>query len=770
MTDYGPSAISAWAHQHLKNVSESGAWLEACCPIHNDSSPSLRINLETGGAHCHAGCDILPKGTVWNLAAAANLPDPPDLSPLEKRQDKITFYVYNDEDGKPHRVAKRVDYAKAKPKDVFPGIPDENGGWNCKKGAAANARKLLYHLDEIVARPGERVYFVEGEKVADYLRGLGVLATCTPGGSNGALDWREFTPLAGREVVVCPDNDDPGRKYAKKVLDKLRQIGPPAKSFVLETPTVLKGGDLFDWGRSRSELDELALQDPAEWMDAHLPKQTKPPPNRKLAYKYHRTDLGNAEMLIDRYGQDLRYCPAFKAWMVWRGGRWVESNFAAQHLANKVARERLAEAELAGEDTPEEMKHAFKSEEAGANRACLTQAQSIPGVIVEPTDMDLEPWILNVRNGTIDLKTGKLMEPEREHLCTKQAPMDYDPDAKCPQWLAFLKRILDGDEEVLSFLQRAMGYSLTGSTAEQVLLFLHGSGANGKSTFLEVFLKILGDYARKADFESFLEQKRGSGPREDLADLHGARFVPSTEVEEGRRLAEAVVKELVGGDTLSVRRLYQARFCFTPVAKLFLAANVKPEIRSNNLGTWRRIIFVPFTVTIPKPDRVRDLSGKLVREEGPGILAWAVRGCLDWQRRGLDPPESIRKATDSYREEQDLLGGFIEACCEEAEDYTCPAKALHGAYNYYCGKNGEAPVSKKAFSSLLSQRGFKPGRNKAERFWAGLRLIPPAPRGSHAVPTEPEEDPGLHPCEGCDNMTRGQSPYCGRCQEDIGNV
>jgi len=269
-------------------------------------------------------------------------------------------------------------------------------------------------------------------------------------------------------------------------------------------------------------------------------------------------------------------------------------------------------------------------------------------------------------------------------------------------------------------MQKAVGYSLTGSTQEHCLFILYGTGANGKSTFLNTLSTMLGDYARQTPTETLLV-KRGDGISNDVARLHGARFVSAMEVENGRRLAEAQVKQLTGGDLMAARYLYQEFFEFRPQFKLFMGVNHTPVIQGTDHGIWRRIHLVPFTVTIAKEDQDKRLEEKL-RAEQPGILRWAVEGCLAWQVEGLEPPLAVTTATEEYRAEMDVLARFLLECCDLSPEARVATGLLYTRYVSWCALADEAPVQKRAFAAALKERGFQPGRSKQERFWQGLAL------------------------------------------------
>jgi putative DNA primase/helicase len=438
------------------------------------------------------------------------------------------------------------------------------------------------------------------------------------------------------------------------------------------------------------------------------------------------TDLGNAERLLATAGTDTRYVHAWNRWLIWDGTRWVLDNDGEIERRAVLAIRETYVAAAAVEDTKTRqglVDHARKSESAGRIRAMVSLAENMPGVSVAVNALDANPWLLNCLNGTIDLRTGELREHRREDLITKLAPVDYAPSATCPVFDRFLGRIMGDNLALIYFVQKAIGYALTGNMTEQVLFLLHGTGANGKSTLLETLRAMSGDYGRQTDFTTFL-QRSGDSVRNDLARLVGSRFVSAVEVEEGRRLSEAVVKQATGQDTISARFLFKEFFEFSPTFKVFLAANHKPQIRGTDHGIWRRIRLIPFQVCIPDAEQDRDLGEKL-RAELPGILALAVRGCLSWQREGLTPPAEVCAATQGYREEMDTIGAFLGECCILGPGATVSASALYATYREWCEQCHETELSQREFATRLHERGLEPGKGThGVRLWKGLRLLP----------------------------------------------
>jgi P4 family phage/plasmid primase-like protien len=439
---------------------------------------------------------------------------------------------------------------------------------------------------------------------------------------------------------------------------------------------------------------------------------------------FNNTDLGNAERFVAQHGENVRYCYPWRKWLVCTGARWERDETGRVHrLAKEAVRSIYREAsEEEDEDKRKALaKHARASESETRIRAMLELAKS--EVPVSPDKLDADPMLLNASNGTIDLRTGELREHRREDLITKIAPVEYDPNAAAPLWEAFLERVLPG-EDLRKFVQRAAGYSAAGDTSEQCMFIHHGPGANGKSTFQEALSAALGDYAMRTPTETLLVKRSGGVPN-DVARLKGARFVTASETEEGRRLAESLVKDLTGQDTISARFMWAEWFDFKPTHALHLSTNHKPEIRGTDAAIWRRIRLIPWAVTIPPLEQDKRLPEKL-RGEVPGVLAWIIRGCLDWRREGLPPPEEVRQATKAYRSEMDVLAAFLADCCVRGEDEEAFAGDLWGAWKRWSEETGEQTGSRKRFGGGLAERGFLNHRDSktGRKVWSGLSLRP----------------------------------------------
>jgi putative DNA primase/helicase len=442
--------------------------------------------------------------------------------------------------------------------------------------------------------------------------------------------------------------------------------------------------------------------------------------NRKLA-KFARTDLGNGERLVTRFGASVRYCHPWKKWVVWDRQRWKTDNTAAAHrLAKRTVRGILKEAATVEDDDERKAHNQFWHASEGKARveAMLSCAASEGGIPILPDDMDRDSFLLNVENGTIDLRTGKLRPHQREDLITRIAPVKFLPDAKCPTWLRVLDEIFARDSGLIRFWKMLCGICLTGDVSNQILPVLYGSGANGKTTILTVLLELLGpDYAITAP-PGLLTMKKGERHPTELASLFSKRLVVDSETAEGAQFNENLVKQLTGGDKISARRMREDYWEFFPTHKILMCTNHKPEIKETKNAIWRRVKLVPFNVAIADDKQDARLPERL-RAEYPGILAWCVEGCLDWQELGLEIPAAVEDATQQYRRESDVIGEFLEAECTVMPELRARATPLYARYQRWAG--GDA-VNQRKFGKAMADRGFKKhANNGTEYLGIGLR-------------------------------------------------
>ncbi|WP_299393249.1 phage/plasmid primase, P4 family [Pelagibius sp.] len=456
-----------------------------------------------------------------------------------------------------------------------------------------------------------------------------------------------------------------------------------------------------------------------------------------------KNDVGNAKRLIKRYGPDLTYVEGI-GWFCWEGTHWdgERGDLEAQLRAHWTAGDVKEEAEAIVDDGPFEdeadkdfqervAKHRSWGVGSGnSNRIHSMLRESVPYLARRLEDMDADAFLFNVQNGTLHLgpagddTEGVWLKPhDRADRISKVAPVAFKAAADAPIFQAFLQRILP-DPEIRGFVQRWFGYCLTADTSEQALVLFHGQGANGKSTLIEVVSWIMGRYGLALPFASLLhdDKRRGSEATPDIARLPGARLVSASEPEIGQRFSESLLKSLTGGETITARHLNRDFFEFQPTFKLVLSFNHKPSVRGQDEGIWRRLLMVPFDVTIPEPERDRALLSKL-KDEGSGILNWLLDGFRLWVEGGLAVPDGVRAATDAYRSESDPVGQFLASATRHDPGATVQASRLYKAYELWCKDSAVTPLKQTAFGKTLGDRGYK--RSKiGTYYYSDLALEP----------------------------------------------
>ena len=455
-----------------------------------------------------------------------------------------------------------------------------------------------------------------------------------------------------------------------------------------------------------------------------------PSPQKTSERRLHLTDLGNTGRLVGGFGDDLRYSPQKRVFFFYDEQRWKpDITGQVYRWAATTVRGIYKEAANVGdaEERKAVVKHAAKSESATAIEAMVKLTRHQPGVPILVDELDTDPWLLNVLNGTIDLRTGQRQPHSRDDLITKMVPIAYDPGATHPVWTTFLKTVTGGDDDFAAYLQRLAGYLATGLTHEKSFWFLYGPTDTAKSTFMEALRNALGDYAMVADFDTWLARRDIGGNRGDLARLHGARAVFSSEVPDNARFDAKLVKAITGGDPLTVAAKYEAEFCFTPTFKIVLGGNRAPIIHEEDQAMFLRCQRLPFNNRIAKENQDPEVRRALTdpNDAGPAILAWIVAGCQMWQRDGLAPPEAVQRSSAEYRGEMDIFQSFLDDRCEMEPTARATKAELRAAYEQWCEGNGiRRRLSMKAIASRFAALGISPGKSGPTRFWCGLRLLP----------------------------------------------
>lgn len=441
--------------------------------------------------------------------------------------------------------------------------------------------------------------------------------------------------------------------------------------------------------------------------------------------RHQLTDIGNATSLACLAGGQLLYVKQLGGWLTYENGRWAgDERNVAQEFAKEIPKELYAQAALTDDKARRKGIAAWarKSSFRGRIDAMIKLAQSVPELVGSVDDFDKDPWLLNVANGVIDLRTGELLPHDPKHRLTRLARAEWlGIDTPAPMWEEHIRYVLGDDDELIEFFQAAMGYTLSGLSTEQKLFVLHGLGANGKSVTLEVLRSVIGTYSAQTPAETLMVKRSGS--TNDLARLRGTRFVTAVETDLGARLAEVLVKRMTGGDTITARYLYKEFFEFIPTFKVWLAVNHRPRIFGTDHAIWRRICLIPFEVRIPASKRDPRIAQKL-RREASGILSWLLRGCLRWQKEGLTDPPAVSRAVAQYREEEDPIGAFLLSCCVMKKGEWTTAADLYRAYESWALDVGEEPIKPNMFGLLLGEHGFKKDRKGPRRAtrWLGIAL------------------------------------------------
>jgi putative DNA primase/helicase len=442
-----------------------------------------------------------------------------------------------------------------------------------------------------------------------------------------------------------------------------------------------------------------------------------------------RTEAANARRLIARYGSHIRYVTTWQKFVACTGRCWKLDGPETEKFAKDSASELWnIFASMPKERSEQSQLNQIISFIRGSNSAAgirnaLFLARSESGIPVDFSQLDRQPMLFNCANGTIDLESGKLRAHNPEDYLTKISGVVFDPTAKCPTWEKFLIEIFDGDCDLIDFVWIAAGYSLTGLIREHVLFFNYGTGRNGKSTLIDAMQHVWGDYAATLSSD-LLMVARGERHPTEMCDLYGIRLAVASETEEGRRMAEVGVKQMTGGDMLKGRRMREDYWQFRPSHKLWLSGNHRPKILGTDNAIWDRVSLIPFTQRFAPDDPRTDPSlPEKLRAESSGILNWAIKGCLEWQRRGLQKPAIVRTATEEYRKQEDVIGEFLSDLCVIGDGFQAGASDLHRAFEIWGGS-----LSQTSFGSALRERGFASDRatsgpNRGRKIWFGIGLL-----------------------------------------------
>jgi putative DNA primase/helicase len=695
----------------LEGIEERGGLeFAARCPAHDDERPSLSVSWGDKSAvvlYCHAGCEQDDVVKALGLTYAS----------LSAKQSEEAVYPYTDEEDV--LLYEVVRYRDPKTFKQRRPDPDKRGRyiWSVK-GITPVPYRLAELAEELMC--GTDVWIVEGEKDVEALIqgvGEGMVATCNHGGAGKWSDEHHSVHFKGSSsrVTIVADRDVSGYRHARSVRDSLQRVA----GITARVVHAKVGKDAAE------HISDHGLEDFIELLPEALDAECGSATGADTADEAW-TELGNAERFVAENHDDVRWLSETKRWAVWTGKVWEndEREQVVERAKRSIRSIRAVASALPDEAQKEALRWAKQSESARVIRATLELARSTPGLTMLTREFDVNPMLLNCQNGTLNLVTGELQPHRREDYCRKVVHVDYDPAARAPEFEAFLARV-QPDPEVRSFLQRAVGYSLTGSTAEQKLILAHGNGANGKSTLIELIRDLMASYASSLPADS-LAAKHSGGIPNDIARLDGARFVSVMEFENHAAINERLIKQLTGGDMLQARFMRGEFFDFRPQATIWISSNHRPVVKETDDGIWRRFLLVDFPVRIADEDIDRDLGRRLTERELPGVLRWAVEGAVAWQKQGLNPPKSILDATEAYRAESDLFGAFVEEVCVLDSEETVAKDQLFDTWAEWCQRGRVQAGSKIAFGRKVRERAEEFGLGEARigkakvHTWTGL--------------------------------------------------
>ena len=713
--------MRSWIASHFKVASQSGENWSVWCPLHEDKNPSASVNWEKGVFNCFkCGGMALSKvadSMFWDAPPSAN--SKPQYKPDTMRAHEVCRYDYRDENGKLlYQIVRKLQADGSK---TFSAYRVDNKEWKL-----GDCKRVPYRLPQLISSIAKRdhVFIVEGEKDCDTLASLGISATTNTFGARSTKIWedhaRYFPP--GCKVYIIPDADYPGVEHAKKIETIL--LAKNCKVTILNLGYVVKekhGEDVSDWLEQGHTVEDFVNL----LTDTHT--ETKESSKVEIQQAKHK-DYGHAVVLSEKFKGRYRYALHRKQWMQYSGKVWEP---ISDERMNKIAADELIEyyQEVCIEaiqtfhkrDASDAMLKWREAQTYARVQGALNFLRGWEGIMTEHSEWDRCPWFFNCLTGTIDLRDGQLHDHDVDQLITQIAPVEYQPEAGGGLWSAHIEKFLP-DFDVRRMVQRNLGLSLCGAQLAEIFPIWYGTGGNGKTTTIRVIQNILGNYAIKAVTDLLIASKYEKHPAE-LADLCGARCVFSIETDRERRLAEARVKELTGGEPIKARYMYGNFFQFEKTWTLFLITNHKPIIGGTDEGIWRRVKLIPWTVCVTNKDRIpQDEMMDMLMQESSGILNWLLAGFRD----AIEDPEweapEVGIITNEYKHDQDRLSGFFDDACEIGKQYRCISTELYQAYCRYCENMNEKPYQPRSFNKMLKEREFILSHAGGKSEFTGLRL------------------------------------------------
>ena len=736
------------------------------CPSHDEKSPSFVVSEKDGRilVHCHAGCsqheviESLKRKGLWPTIKRTR--DGQSLQSLWARDglEYVCHYEYESQKREVLMVNVRLMDPKTGKKTFRQARPYLDGRWKKK---TSDVRKVLYRLPDLITaiKAGKTIVILEGEKDVDNFNSQPCLSGryfATTSINGGRARWKkEYNYLlkSAEKVVGIPDNDWVGYNHIADIGLSLHEDAKPF--YYVELLGVGKGGDVSDFLEVLPSEQLLYLLDNQSqpWLRSFVnphpkeepKKEPGDPPNLEVTHNVipmktidvesieRWTDTGNGKRIVKHFGKDIRFAVEYHrkrrdGWFVWNKKFWEHDTGGLQ--MEVFAREAIKQV-ISEPYTDEEAGKVKKLIQTGLNvqgyRNAITAAASLGDTKFSINDFDADPFKLNCKNGVVDLTDGDIVPHDRSFFCSKISPIDYQPAAPRPKFEKFLETIFDGDKEIIQFLKRLLGYSITGSNDEHKIAILYGDGGNGKSTLMKIMSHILGTYATSTRAEAWMKRYTES-KLDSLADLVNVRFIWTGEVAENDKLNESRVKEFTSGDPQKAAELYHDAFNFTPIGHLFMPTNYKPRIQGMDEGIWRRILLIPFNVEIK--ETIKGYDQIILDEEASGILSWLVEGAVEWKLSGgLHAPNSVKMATDDYRTDEDTITQFLEERTKRMEGLRVGTSDLYGAYTKFCDFYRCKRLNNKVFVQEMEKRGYEKKIRRGRHYYMDIVLLHEDPGG-----------------------------------------
>ena len=690
----------------LQEVKGNGEQYTAKCPAHDDQKASLSIALKGGKIlfKCFAGCD------VSNIVKSIGL-EMKDLFEDNSNKNYLVYnikeesYEYTDEKGEIVYRKRRFDQSDGTKFFGFY-LPDGTKG-------IGRTLHVPYRLHKLA--DAQTIYIVEGEKCVHAVEKAGYTATTLDGGAMSPWRKNYSQYFEGKKIIILPDNDDPGLRYAINIKKELPH------AIIKLLPNLPSKGDIYDWlekGHKINEIDELPDFEPEMKIAIEkLPGFIEINPFEDgIKHRYRWDDIGTSNWFADACKNICRYCPDARSWYIYNGSVWrLDTGGTVTAQCGKAFTDYMLDCRkyIYNEEQRENwVKYVAKRMQNKYRYIMIDDAKSVYPISIHEFDKD--PYLLNVQNGTIDLRTFELKPHNPDDFLSKIANVTFDKNAYCDRWERFITEIMQDDKDKAQFMQKALGYSLTGDTSEECFFIFYGNTTrNGKGTTAETVLHILGDYGRTAQPETIAQKQTSNGgaPSEDVARLKGARFVNMSEPDKGLRLNSALVKSMTGGDTITARFLHQNSFEFRPEYKLFINTNHLPKVNDDSIFASGRVKLIPFERHFHENEQDKGLKTFFRQKDNKsGILNWLLEGLKLLKADGLKQPKSVRDATAQYREDSDIIGQFISECLIETRNINTPLKNIHIRYEEWCEDYGNRPLNSRNLAAELRRKGKKVDR------------------------------------------------------------